>query len=910
MKKILFAFSGALLLLASCVNESELSDKLAGKDGIREDGITVVSASLNTSDDAKTYFGAHEGSSYSVYWQAADAIQINGCNSTAITITPGHPSGATFDIGGAVEYPYCAVYPAALASDYHSDTVMVNLPSVQAYTAGSYDPAAGVMLGYATEGEVGFHSAMAYLKLNISGGSSAAAIKSVRVRSNITMGVTDQDYGRQSMSGAFLAKFSADGCTLTREAKDGSSITLDCGAGVAQGTDLFIAIPAQTYTRGINLFILDTEGHCQEIVSNKAFTAQPATVYPTTVAYDGTMTYEGPGIYTEADWNSLAAQITVAGSCSEFQDESGDYNLLADLNTTSLMRFGGTTDGLANSDFSGVLNGNGHSITTTTMAVPLFTYVSGTIRNLNIGGVRPSINTSGWGTASLALELHDGAVVDGVTAAYEVTAVPTVDAIIYYYGLVRNIREGATMQNCVQASNFNITPSDITTKDMYVLPIAYGNEGVVKDCANTGDIIFAGAVNQKAIVAPFYVTRTTLQDFTNTGNFSVAGSNGGCVAGVTIFGGGNLTRCTNGEEGAADSKGVLTFTATPSANGKIYRVAGIAGYGDGNSTTNCGRFYACANHANLSLVKTENPLIYRSSVGGIIAEIRVGAYASSEGHDYTTIDGCTNEGHLTFWEQQTVATDQNATAAFVGGILGCALNQNGTTSGALVFTKTTSQMNGVFMVIRRNCKNTGTLELASASPAPCSPTISGARLNYVGGIAGFTYGLGRVNTSGTSDAHYAVVRGQQDGIIKVGSSKTGCIVSGGIVGGCCYTKVEQVDQCDVTFEATELETAGAAPAYRGVLGATIGLVIKYSQMGASGVPVNANMSDNTGLLCSASIKDSESMLGYTGVTGATSVHRSSTKEKHKISIYGGPTLNSEEVTTEMCYGSGNKEFLD
>lgn len=908
MKKILFAFSGALLLLASCVNESELSDKLAGKDGIREDGITVVSASLNTSDDARTYFGAHEGSSYSVYWQAADAIQINGCNSTAITITPGHPSGATFDIGGAVEYPYCAVYPAALASDYHSDTVMVNLPSVQAYTAGSYDPAAGVMLGYATEGEVGFHSAMAFLKLNISGGSSAAAIKSVRVRSNITMGVTDQDYGRQSMSGAFLAKFSADGCTLTREPKDGSSITLDCGVGVAQGTDLFIAIPAQTYTRGINLFILDTEGHCQEIVSNKAFTAQPATVYPTTVAYDGTMTYEGPGIYTEADWNSLAAQITVAGFCNEFQDESGDYNLLADLNATSLMRFGGTKDGVANSDFSGVLNGNGHSITTTTMAVPLFTYISGTVRNLNIGGVRPSINNSGWGTASLALRLDDGAVVDGVNAAYEVTAVPTVDDIVYYYGLVRNIKAGATMQNCIQASNFSITPSDITTKDMYVLPFAYSNDGVVKDCVNTGDVTFAGAVNQKTIVAPFYVTRTTLQDFTNTGNFSVASSIGGCVAGVTIFGGGNLTRCTNGEEGSADTKGVLTFTATPAAKGKTYHLGGIAGYGDGNVATNCGRFYACANYGDLSLVKTENPLIYRSSVGGIIADIRVGAYAKSEGHDYTTIDGCTNDGHLTFWEQKSDAATSTAAPAFVGGILGCALHKNGTNSGSLVFFKTTSEMNGLFLVIRRNCKNTGTLEVASPNPTPSGDNNTGARLNYVGGIAGFTYGMGRVNTSGTSDAHYAVVRGQQDGIIKVGSNASGSIAAGGILGGGCYTKVEQVDQCDVTYEATELEMNGASAAYRGTLGATIGWIVKYSQMGTADLPVNANMTENTGLLCSASIPNDYQFVGYTGVTGATSVHRSSTKEKHRIDIYGTPSLNGEEVTADMCYGGGNKVF--
>ena len=195
--------------------------------------------------------------------------------------------------------------------------------------------------------------------------------------------------------------------------------------------------------------------------------------------------------------------------------------------------------------------------------------------------------------------------------------------------------------------------------------------------------------------------------------------------------------------------------------------------------------------------------------------------------------------------------------------------------------------------------------MASPNPTPSGANNTGARLNYVGGIAGFTYGMGRVNTS---DAHYAVVRGQQDGIIKVGSNASGSIAAGGILGGGCYTKVEQVDQCDVTYEATELEMNGEPAAYRGTLGATIGWIVKYSQMGTADLPVNANMTENTGLLCSASIKNDYQFVGYTGVTGATSVHRSSTMEKHRIDIYGTPSLNGEEVTADMCYGGGNKVF--
>ncbi len=275
---------------------------------------------------------------------------------------------------------------------------------------------------------------------------------------------------------------------------------------------------------------------------------------------------------------------------------------------------------------------------------------------------------------------------------------------------------------------------------------------------------------------------------------------------------------------------------------------------------------------------------------------------------------------------------------FLGGILGCALNPSGT-SPALVFTQPTSQyvsttaddpdaievsgkyykldstvdpFNGVYMVIRNNCTNTGTLELAVANSSAATATVTGARQAYVGGIAGFTYGIGNSNLTGSSNAHYAVVRGVQNGIIKVGSARTGSTCAGGMVGGCCYTKIEQATVTRVEYQATTEQTANssetlAAPAYRGMLGAVAGWVVKHSQISSSGATaVNATLVDNTNLNCSASIKNKTSYIGYAGVTGGQSVHRTNNVETHEIQVFSSPTYNGSTVTTSVFYGNGKK----
>lgn len=908
MKKyIVIAAAIAALAASQSCNKNDIDSPVKGQK--EYDGpITLVKAGF--SDETKTALGEKDGNSWAVEWSAGDAILINGIASSSITIDAETPSSATFEFQGTLDYPYHALTPAALVkegsyiSGTDADTVTVTLPATQTYVAGSYDPAAAVMLGYAEDGNLLVKSAMSFIQLKIQGGSDSDAIKSVRVRANNDLFTEDGDYGRQAMSGEFKAVIGADALKLNQALAAGQSVTLDCGAGVSQGTDLFIAIPAQNYTKGINLFIVDANDHCQEVISSKPFNAVAGSIYPTTIPFNGGLSYQGPGIYSAEDWNTLAIQITVLGACTEFEDANGVNNVYADINADRLQRFGGSTAGEGNSTFAGKIDGNNHTINVEDNTVPLFTYISGELKNCKFTGKKSAFSgTSGWGTAQIALTLQNGAVIDNVSCDYDVTAVPTdATSTTFYYGMFRYIEAGASVSNCEQKSDFTIDYDGLTDKDLYINPFAYYNKGTVTNCSNSGNVTFVKDPGQKAIVAPFYTNYATIDGFVNTGDFTVIASAGAAVAGVVVQGGGYINNCVNGEEGTEKGKIVLN---APSAAGKTYHAAGIAVYGDASSKSNCGRIYRCTNYAPISLLKTTAVHIYRSSVAGIVSDVRYGEYGTEKTSSFDNvccfIDYNSNKGHLTIHEPADAASS-SAAPIFLGGIVGCILNTSGTTSGALILTKITADLNGNYIVVRKDNSNTGTLELASANGQAISASATGARLCYVGGIAGFAYGMGDSSTTSTSNAHYAVIRGSQNGTIKVGSSVQGNISAGGILGGGCYAKIEQASS-SVTYEKTALKTNNADALYRGGLAAVFGFALKYSDV-TSAVP--ATMTDNTGLAASTT-NGTDTFKGYAGVTGAKSAHKTSgATETHKLTVKTGSTLNGAAVTTADIYGNGSK----
>lgn len=257
----------------------------SGPDSIPAD---VVKISALNGAVTRTALGELKDGKYPVPWSEDDVISVNGNASTSIEIDKDNPSLAQFSLSGVLNPPYCAVYPASATGSYDASagTVAITLPSEQEYMEGSFDPSSAVMLGYGLSGVMSFRHAVAFLKITAGGGSSESAIRSVKVSS----------VAREAMSGPFTAVFSEDGCTMASDSPERTPVTLTSNAGVPQGEPMYIAIPAQTYTKGICMQLKDAEGHLQFYLSSKSFTAAAGYVYNTSVAFDGDGSWVGVAI--------------------------------------------------------------------------------------------------------------------------------------------------------------------------------------------------------------------------------------------------------------------------------------------------------------------------------------------------------------------------------------------------------------------------------------------------------------------------------------------------------------------------------------------------------------------------------------------------------------------------------------
>ena len=337
-----------------------------------------------------------EGNAYAVNWSEDDAISVNGTASVAINVEADNAKAATFTVSG-VSAPFCAVYPAAVASGFAQETAVVALPAEQKYVAGSFDPAASVMLGYAAdeEGTLAFSHAMSYLYLTINtvDGYDNDNIKTVTVKS----------LGTEPMSGAFKATFGAESCTLApAEGNASTEVTLDCGqAGVAKGTPVVIAIPAGTYPSGLVITITDVNG---DVTTQ---TAAAELAFKTGYVYTANLRVAAPGIYNVAGYNAFIKAVA-AGNYDAWKDKDGVVNLYADLAVDKDYEY---ADAVV---FDGVFNGNGHTMTSTDRSLPMFHTIGadGAVKNLNLVNTFRALTQFGEGAfcgfAKVNLGLIDG----------------------------------------------------------------------------------------------------------------------------------------------------------------------------------------------------------------------------------------------------------------------------------------------------------------------------------------------------------------------------------------------------------------------------------------------------------------------------------------------------------------------
>ncbi len=421
---------------------------------------TLVLDAVAPADVTASPFGtkttmAPNGEGYSVNWSENDAISVNGKTSSSIEIDADNAKSATFTVAG-VEAPCCAVYPAAVASDFDAVSATITLPAAQNYVADSFDPAAAVMLGYMGEGEdaLAFSHAMTYLYLTINtvDNYDNDNIKSVSVKS----------LGTEPLSGAFTATFGSEGCTMAPAAGTASTeVSLDCGAqGVAKGTPVVIALPAGTYPSGLVITITDVNG------DTKTQTAATELELKAGFVYTATLRVAAPGIYNVAGYNAFAADVNAGDYSAWVNPNDGEVNLYADITTDKDYVY------VDAKEFDGKFDGNGHTMTSTDRSLPMFKTIAATgeVKNLNLVNTFKALTQFGEGAFSGFAKVNLG-LIDGCshTVSLEDADFATdkefdhTSAGLAFGGFVW--ANGGTIQNSTMNGNINIAYKPASSLD-------------------------------------------------------------------------------------------------------------------------------------------------------------------------------------------------------------------------------------------------------------------------------------------------------------------------------------------------------------------------------------------------------------------------------------------------------------
>ena len=264
-----------IILIPVCILSAALLAGCSKEENIPEQNIPAATfQAVTESGGTKTFLenGDSETESHPVLWMPGDAIGItsasafgryeyNGTENTAVADFEGDP------VEGDSFY---AVYPYSGEASLSGGVLSLELPSVQEYTPLSFAPASFPMVARSESTYLEFKNLCGLLKLNLTG---TATVRSVVFRSS-GRGVSGQatvDMDYESVP------------ELVMSGDAGTSVTLDCGEGVAlSGTvpvPFYIVLPAGTYDE-FSIEVITADGKVMT-KSNSGLVINRSMVRPT-----------------------------------------------------------------------------------------------------------------------------------------------------------------------------------------------------------------------------------------------------------------------------------------------------------------------------------------------------------------------------------------------------------------------------------------------------------------------------------------------------------------------------------------------------------------------------------------------------------------------------------------------------
>lgn len=207
---------------------------------------TLASLELSASlPDVQTKTSLGSEPDYNVLWSEGDQISVNGVLSNAVAEEDHNKTSVRFRVEGNLAAPYKVLYPGT------TETNVITLPATQNYVADSYDSAAYAAYGTVVElnGEytTTLNNFCGLVRFELTG---SATLSKIEVN---TLG-EEKLHGAFSLADSFNGEFTggSEG-TLTYSFGDGLTLS-------TEGTHVYIALPAQNYSAGVEAKVYQADG--------------------------------------------------------------------------------------------------------------------------------------------------------------------------------------------------------------------------------------------------------------------------------------------------------------------------------------------------------------------------------------------------------------------------------------------------------------------------------------------------------------------------------------------------------------------------------------------------------------------------------------------------------------------------
>lgn len=221
---------------------------------------------------------------------------------------------------------------------------------------------------------------------------------------------------------------------VVRSDKEESNFSPD---GVPQGNPMIIGLPAYNYDNGLLVALEDMNGNFSvfKIPATKTqFAEQGGAVIPFNPSFDPVVRET---ISSAEEWNSFATYVNATSG----KGATGTIKLTTSFEAENLKQI---------TNFKGVFDGDGNTITQTNATKPLFGTVSGEIKNLTLAG---ALNLASESGAPLVNKLASGGRISGCVNRMTVTC--RRNAHTYVGGLV-SYMESAAIVDCTNEGTLSV----------------------------------------------------------------------------------------------------------------------------------------------------------------------------------------------------------------------------------------------------------------------------------------------------------------------------------------------------------------------------------------------------------------------------------------------------------------------